>query len=84
MAKTAKTETTVTPATSVNNIDNKPARITYVVVRDGFRVEDREYETPDDPAAVDTKDFWTRVSKNFSWGEKVDIVQYESKKHRVW
>ena len=84
MEKKSKSETTVTPATSVNNIDNKPARISYVVVRDGLRVEDREYETPDDPTAVATKEFWTRVSQNHSWGELVDIVQYESKKHRVW
>lgn len=84
MEKNPKSETTVTPATSVNNIDNKSVRISYVVVRDGFRVEDREYETPDDPAAIDTKRFWTRVSQNYSWGERVDIVQYESKKHRVW
>ena len=84
MEKVVKSENTVAPATSANNIDTKPVRITYVVVRDGFRVEDREYETPDDPAAIATKDFWTRVSQNYSWGEKVDIVQYESKKHRVW
>jgi len=84
MEKVVKSENTVAPATSANNIDNKPIQISYVVVRDGFRVEDREYETPDNPSAISTKDFWTRVSQNHSWGEKVDIVQYESKKHRVW
>jgi hypothetical protein len=92
MGRKAKPENTVTPEMSVNNIDNKTAetiqnntaKTTYVVVRDGYRVEDREYEDPNDPAAISTKEFWTRVSKNMSWGEKVSIVQYDPKKHRVW
>jgi hypothetical protein len=75
----------------LNNIDNNTAvdsakviKQTYVVVRDGYRVEDREYDDPNDPAALSTKEFWTRVSKNYSWGEKVLIVPYNPKIHRVW
>jgi hypothetical protein len=57
---------------------------TYVVVRDGFRVSDKEYETIDDPYAVVEKEFWTMVSNKHSYGEPVEIVPYESKKHRIW
>lgn len=60
----------------------KPAK--YVVVRDGYRVSDREYDSATAENAVAEKEFWTRVSKNHSHGEPVGIVQYEAKKHRVW
>ena len=56
----------------------------YVVVREGFRVSDREYSSPDDPAAEAEADFWHRVAQKHSYGEPVQIVQYESKKHRIW
>ena len=63
----------------------KEARpVTYVVVRAGFRVSEKEYLTAEDPAAVVEKDFWTKVAKDHSYGEMVEIVRYESKKHRVW
>jgi len=68
--------------------ENKPEperkSVRYVVVRDGYRVEDREYDNPDDPFAVATRDFWKKVATKHSWGEKVDIVQYDPKIHRVW
>lgn len=57
---------------------------TYVVVRDGYRVSDREYATPDAGNAIAEKEFWTRVAKKHSHGEPVEIVQYDPKKHRVW
>jgi hypothetical protein len=56
----------------------------YVVVREGFRVSDREYTSPNDPAAEEEADFWHRVAQRHSYGEPVQIVQYESKKHRIW
>jgi len=70
---------------SPNNADYSPSAkvITYVVVRDGYRVEDREYNDPNDPAAISTKEFWTRVEKK-QLGKPVEIVQYDPKKHRVW
>jgi len=56
----------------------------YVVTRDGYRVSDREYTSVADKDALNEMKFWNKVSKNHSWGEKVEIVQYDSKKHRVW
>lgn len=88
--KTAQSEATpVEQIDSQVTADNPPPEqqkesITYVVVRDGFRVSDREYETLDDPVAATEKEFWEKVSKNHSWGEKVEIVQYDVKKHRIW
>jgi hypothetical protein len=58
--------------------------VTYVVTRDGYRVEDKEYDSPSNEDAIATKNFWEKVSKNHSWGEKVVIVKYDSKQHRVW
>jgi uncharacterized protein (DUF2267 family) len=60
----------------------KPAK--FVVVRDGYRVSDKEYATANDEVAINERDFWTRVANNASYGEPVAIVQYDSKKHRVW
>lgn len=57
--------------------------ITYVVVRNGLRVSDREYGDPNDPAAISERDFWDRVEKK-DFGKPVEIVQYDPKKHRVW
>ena len=56
----------------------------YVVLRDGYRVSDKEYEDTADPVCVAEVDFWTRVAKNHSYGEKVETAVYDSKKHRVW
>ena len=59
--------------------------VTYVVVREGsFRVSDKEYTNPDDPAALAEREFWNRIAVRHSYGERVEIVQYESKKHRIW
>jgi hypothetical protein len=56
----------------------------YVVTRDGYRVSDKKYSYPADKMALNEMKFWNKVSKNHSWGEKVEIVQYDSKKHRIW
>ena len=58
--------------------------VKYVVVRDGHRVSDREYDSPTDPLCVEEIKFWSRISTDRSYGEKVVAVQYDSKKHRVW
>lgn len=70
------------PTTSGQTAEARPAK--YVVVRDGYRVSDKEYSDPADPAAIAERDFWIRVSKDQSYGEPVEIVQYDSKKHRTW
>lgn len=72
----------VTPQVKTENKEPKP--IKFVVVRDGYRVSDKEYATADDEVALNECAFWTRVATNFSYGEPVSIVQYDSKKHRVW
>ena len=56
----------------------------YVVVREGHRVSDKEYDSAMDPACIDEVNFWTKVSKKHSYGEKVEAVMYDSKKHRIW
>lgn len=56
----------------------------YVVLRAGVRVSDREYDVPNDPICEDEIKFWQKVSDNHSYGEKVEVMMYDSKKHRVW
>lgn len=71
------------PAKDSSTEENKSLP-TYVVVRDGYRVSEKEYLNKDDPNAVAEKEFWTKVENKHSWGAMVDIVPYDSKKHRVW
>lgn len=82
--KTQENEAASTESAQMTTAEGEQKGPTYVVLRDGFRVEDREYDSPKDPAAVATAEFWRKVSNNHSWGEKVEIVQYDAKKHRVW
>lgn len=70
------------PQVTTDNKDAKPVR--FVVVRDGYRVSDKEYESASDEAAIQECGFWTRVAQNHSYGEPVGIVPFETKKHRVW
>ena len=56
----------------------------YVVVRGGHRVSDREYDSPDNPQCLDEIKFWSGISNSSSYGEKVEVVLYDSKIHRVW
>lgn len=89
MAKIKKTEISVVLApTETQPVDNgcnhETRPITYVVIRDGHRVSDREYQTLDDPWAIHEQEFWTLIAKNHSYGERVDVVEYDSKKHRIW
>ena len=80
------TENNSTPSTQrVNNGQTTEERFErYVVVREGHRVSDREYDTMTDPIAIAEMQFWTKVANNHSYGEKVAIVKYDSKRHRVW
>ena len=56
----------------------------YVVIRDGLRVSDKDYPKPDEPRAIDEKEFWQKVIERWPDGTKVEIVQYDKKKHRIW
>lgn len=86
MARKKVESTESAPEVQQENVEiiNEPKSTTYVVVRDGYRVSEKEYQTPDDPVAIQEKEFWFTVEKNHSHGAPVDIVQYESKKHRIW
>jgi len=88
MAKRSQPETEAAPATQqvvTGNTEKKFERLlTFVVVRDGSRVSDREYSTANDPFAIGERNFWKRVATNHSHGERVAIVQYDAKMHRVW
>jgi hypothetical protein len=70
------------PQNQYNFTEKRPAR--FVVIRDGYRVSAEEYETPTDPRAISEAEFWDRVATRHSWGEKVDIVEYDNKYHRVY
>lgn len=80
MAKKTKTETPEPQPQPTG--EQRPT--TYVVVRAGVRVSDAEYSSPHDLAAVAECEFWTKVATDHSYGEPVDIVPYDPKKHRVW
>jgi hypothetical protein len=59
----------------------------YIVVRGGLRVSDKDYPKPDEPRAIAERDFWQRVInqwETFPDGTKVEIVQFDKKKHRIW
>ena len=76
---------TTPPALQTVTTSKTEARpVKYVVVRDGHRVSDREYDSPTDLLCTAEIKFWSGVSKGKSYGEKVEAVPYDSKKHRVW
>ena len=77
-------EATFVPQQMNDGSNTEEKSIAYVVVREGYRVSDREYETPNDSAAISEQEFWTRVANKHSYGEPISIVQYDSRKHRVW
>ncbi len=83
MANKNTNETTSEPQRTINGSPEEMSN-RYVVVREGYRVSAKEYETPDDPACVSEIEFWDRVAQNHSYGERVEAVLYDSKRHRVW
>ena len=83
--KKTKSNTEAAPAAPQVRSEVKEAKpVRFVVVRDGYRVSDKEYATDNDEVALNEQNFWTRVATNHSYGEPVEIVQFDSKKHRVW
>jgi len=66
----------------LNPVESSSPR--FVVVRDGLRVSDKEYSNVDEPKAIAEKDFWQKIVDRWPDGTKVEIVQYDKKKHRVW
>lgn len=86
MKKPKNSKKEAAPANPQVTTDNKDTKkpVRFVVVRDGYRVSDKEYESASDEAAIQECGFWTRVAQNHSYGEPVGIVPFEPKKHRVW
>jgi hypothetical protein len=70
--------------TNVVTEEQKVNTPTFVVTRGGLRVSDIEYLSETDPLAVTEKNFWQRVIKKYPDGTKMEIVQFDKKKHRVW
>ena len=56
----------------------------YVVVRGDLRVSDKDYPKHDEPRAIAEKEFWQKVVNKWPDGTRVEIVQYDKKKHRIW
>jgi len=56
----------------------------YVVVRSGLRVSDKDYAKPDEDRALNEAAFWQRVVRRHPDGTKIEIVQFDKKKHRIW
>jgi hypothetical protein len=64
--------------------EQKEPTPSYVVVRNGVRVSDKEYSKADEPRAVAERDFWKAAVNRHPDGTKIEIVQYDKKKHRIW
>lgn len=83
-----KTKTEETPQQPNNSVpaptEQEKRRLTYVVLRGGFRVNDIEYDTPDDPKALSWMEHYQRIINQWPDGTTVEIVQYDPKKHRAW
>ena len=69
---------------TVESEEQKETNPRYVVVRGGNRVSDKEYQTPDEPRALEEKNFWQRVINRHPDGTKVQIVEFDKKLHRIW
>jgi hypothetical protein len=55
-----------------------------VVIRGGLRVSDNDYPSQSDSRAIAEMNFWRKVVSRWPDGTKVEIVQYDKKKHRIW
>lgn len=77
--------TPVAPQVTTDNQEQtSEKKIRYVVIRDGYRVSDKEYDSPEDIEARQELEFWKLVETNHSWGAPVKIVLFDNKLHRVW
>jgi hypothetical protein len=85
--KVSNTKPTSVNAPQTNNGygEQQPVKVPkYVVIREGYRVSDKDYPTQNDPAAIAERNYWQNIATNWSYGERVQVVQYDSKRHRVW
>jgi hypothetical protein len=83
--KIVKLEEVLTPVeTDVVIEEQKVVSPTFVVTRGGLRVSDFEYPSQTDPVAISEKNFWKRVVQKYPDGTRIEIVQFDKKKHRVY
>lgn len=88
--KQVKQDAVPTPAAStaelVEQIDWSPSEgiARYVVTRSGLRVSEKEYSQSIDQRAIAERDFWQKVVTRYPDGTKIEIVQFDKKKHRTW
>ena len=68
----------------MSTVNNTKLSLTYVVIRAGHRVSDKEYTAENDEAAIAELKFWRNISKKYSYGEQVSIVKYDPSLHRVY
>jgi len=85
MGKRKKTEKAAPEPQQVTDGKTAEARpVTYVVLRAGYRVSDKEYSDVNDPACVSELEFWSKVERYHSHGAPVKVEVFDPKKHRVW
>lgn len=64
--------------TTRNNKEQK-----YIVIRNGYRVSENVYDSPDHPEAISELEFWKRVaSRTPHVKEDIRIVVYDEKKYK--
>jgi hypothetical protein len=76
--------TSEVPLVAIEEQKENAASPTYVVVRNGVRVSDRDYSNPGDTRAIAEKEFWQRVVTRYPDGTRIEIVPFDKKKHRIW
>lgn len=84
MAKKPQDKPAPSNPQSTTNGKTEAKPVKFVVVREGHRVSDKEYESSTDPNCVAEITFWRSIANKHSYGERVEAVQYDAKKHRVW
>lgn len=57
---------------------------TFVVIRNGCRVSEHEYNSENDPYAIAEKNFWQKIVNRYPDGTKIEIVQFDKKKHKIF
>jgi len=89
--RTNQTQLDAVPTPEVSSIETveqdwvpSESSLRYVVTRGGLRVSDREYPSVNEPNALAEKEFWQKIVSRWPDGTKIEIVQYDKKKHRIW
>ena len=82
--KSNEVEQTPSPEVQVESKTQDGSYQSYVVLRAGYRVSEKEYSDPKDSSALSELEFWKKVETNHSYGAPVEIVPYNPRRNRVW